>query len=76
MSHATMQRRKCLRKYRYPSMAEADRWARIDFGKTGGKLDSYECPHCDGWHLTSSRSIDRSAPRRQVIRAIATKAKL
>lgn len=50
---AAQRRRACESKNRYATRGEAE--AAIascaDYGTTG--LQSYKCPYCDGWHLTS-----------------------
>lgn len=50
---AAQRRRACESKNRYATRGEAE--AAIascaDYGTTG--LKSYQCPYCDGWHLTS-----------------------
>lgn len=53
-------RRKCLRKYRYPSETFATRHARLDWARGGGMAKAYECRFCGGWHLSLGRDIDRT----------------
>lgn len=45
--------RGCLSKVRHPNEDEAIKASRRVNRRYGQRQRPYECPHCDGWHLTS-----------------------
>lgn len=45
----------CQRKVRYGHHETAERVAVIMGGKTGDKLEAYQCRYCDGWHIGHAR---------------------
>lgn len=49
--------RECKRKHRYRDEHSANHYRKICERERGKKLDYYWCPHCNGFHLTSSISV-------------------
>lgn len=47
----------CTRKRRYESEAEADKQAEYLINTKDAHVDTYKCNICEGWHLTSMRSL-------------------
>jgi len=43
----------CLNKRRYPTEKDARFFGDFTCWSGGGPMRIYECPHCDGYHLTS-----------------------
>lgn len=42
-------------KQRHARRRDAKRSARSAERRSGRRIRVYECPHCDGWHLTKAR---------------------
>ena len=48
-----LRRKTCASKNRYASQAEADAAADECEERGAPRLNVYQCPYCNGWHLTS-----------------------